>query len=282
MRFYQATTFLFPRHYEWRILTVCFGAVHVPLIACVAFAALSGQWHPITLLVLLLATLAGTACGLAAVHGLLSPVTKATRMLESIQAGKRVTDIPIGGRDLVGQLLHGVTTAANESAARIEKLTDAAERDPLTRIRNRRGFLGTAERLLDGERSGVFALVDIDHFKLINDQLGHDRGDDLLTAFAARLSEGVRRTDLVARWGGEEFAVVFPDTDMNEAHRVMDRLRAAIAESTALGVGSRRVTFSCGLAPLSGFSSLGEATRAADTALYRAKAGGRNRVTLAA
>ena len=282
MRFYQATTFLFPRHYEWRILMVCFAAVHVPLLACVALQAMTGQWLPVTLIVLLVATLVGTGCGLAAIHGLLSPIREATRMLERVQSGQRVGDLPGGSDDLVGRLLEGVAVAANELAARIERLTDAAENDPLTGVRNRRGFLDSANTVLQSGTSGAVALIDLDHFKLINDQLGHDCGDALLSAFAARLSEGVRRTDLVARWGGEEFVVLFPDTGVSEAHIVIERLRAAVADSSDMGVGARRVTFSCGIAKVSAFSALGDATRAADGALYLAKSGGRNKVVIAA
>ncbi|PNU05915.1 GGDEF domain-containing protein [Novosphingobium guangzhouense] len=278
MRFYQATTFLFPRSYERRILFVCFGAVHVPLIACVAFQAATGHWHLGTLLTLLVATLVGTGLGLAAIHALLAPIGQATMMLQSIQMGERVAVIPQGADDLVGRLLNGVTTAAHETAARIERLVDAAERDPLTGIRNRRGFLDSAKQVLRGRSNAVLALIDIDHFKRINDDLGHAVGDVVLKSLARRIEDHLRRSDIAARWGGEEFAVLLPDTTLDEARLVMERLRATVALDTGLGVQDRAVTFSCGLAPVRDFSLLQDATRQADEALYAAKHGGRNRV----
>lgn len=280
MRFYQATTFLFPRRYEWRILLVCFGAVHVPLLACIAFQAATGQWQPTTLLVLLGATLLSTGLGLAAIHALLSPIETATQMLRAVQAGERVGLVPVGNEDLVGRLLHGVSVAANESAARIERLIETAERDELTGLRNRRGFLDSARRLLAGESNGVLAMVDIDRFKAINDRFGHVTGDALLREVALRLENGVRRSDIVGRWGGEEFAILFPDTLLEEARVVMERLRASIALDPTLQGDEWPVTFSCGLAPVRSFAHLENATRNADGALYAAKNGGRNRVQI--
>jgi len=278
MRFYNATAFLFPRSYERRVLFFCFGAVHVPLIACIALQAATGQWQVGTLVTLLVATLLGTGLGLAAIHALLAPVAEATGMLQAIQRGERVTAVPQGGDDLVGRLLLGVTTAANDTATRIEQLVDAAERDPLTGIRNRRGFLDSAERVLHGRSNAVLAIIDIDHFKSINDQFGHDAGDVLLKSLARRIEDYLRRTDICARWGGEEFAVLLPDTTLDEARLVMERLRATVALDTGLGVEDRAVTFSCGLAPVRAFAQLGEATRQADAALYAAKNAGRNQV----
>ncbi len=278
MRFYRATTFLFPRSYEQRILFFCFGAVHVPLIACVVLQAATGHWAFGTLLTLLLATLAGTLMGMAAIHALLNPVRQATTMLQAIQLGERIDDVPQGGSDLVGRLLDSVTRAANETAARIETLTDAAERDPLTGIRNRRGFLDSAEQALRARSNAVLALIDIDHFKRINDEFGHAVGDTVLKSLATRIEDHLRRSDIAARWGGEEFAVLLPDTNLDEARLVMERLRATVALDTRLGIEDRPVTFSCGLASVRGFTHLGEATKQADAALYAAKNAGRNQM----
>jgi len=281
MRFYKATAFLFPRSYERRILFICFGAVHVPLIACIVLQAVTGKWEVLTLVTLLVATLAGTAMGLAAIHALLAPIGRATGMLAAIQNGERIALVPQGGDDLVGRLLHGVATAANESATRIEQLSDVAEKDPLTGIRNRRGFLDSAKAALRGGRGGVIALIDVDHFKAINDDLGHAAGDRLLQVLAERIEHHIRRNDVAARWGGEEFAVLLPDTSIDDARLVLERLRAQIALDSGLGVADRAVTFPCGLATVPTFAQLEDATRRADAALYAAKGAGRNRVHIA-
>ncbi|WP_159980363.1 MULTISPECIES: GGDEF domain-containing protein [unclassified Novosphingobium] len=278
MRFYKATAFLFPRSYERRVLFFCFGAVHFPLLACIVLQAVTGHWQLTTLLTLLVATLVGTGLGLAAINALLAPIGEATAMLAAIQNGERIVVVPTGGEDLVGRLLTGVTSAANETAARIEQLVDAAESDPLTGIRNRRGFLDSAEQILRGRSNAVLAIIDIDHFKSINDEFGHDTGDQLLKSLARRIEDYLRRSDICARWGGEEFAVLLPDTTLDEARLVMERLRATVALDTGLGVENRAVTFSCGLAPVRTFAQLGDATKQADAALYAAKNAGRNQV----
>jgi diguanylate cyclase (GGDEF)-like protein len=279
MRFYKATRFLFPRSFELRLLTICFLAVHVPLIACVVFSAVTGHWPLDTLVVVLVATLAGTVGGVAAIHALLSPLKHATAMLGAIQQGERVDVVPVGGDDLVGRLLRGVTKAANESADRSERLTDAAERDPLTGILNRRGFTTAAESLLSGGRGAVLALIDLDHFKTINDRFGHTAGDELLHSFAQRLCDGVRRSDICARWGGEEFAVLLPGANIDHARDVMERLRASLTQRPLPGEAS--VTFSCGLAPLQEATRIEDAVTRADEALYAAKSEGRDRIETA-
>jgi diguanylate cyclase (GGDEF)-like protein len=279
MRFYQATRFLFPHSFELRLLTICFLAVHVPLIATIVFSAITGRWSFATLLVVLLATLAGTAGGVAAIHALLSPLKRATAMLAAIQQGERVEGVPVGGDDLVGRLLRGVTKAANESADRSERLTDAAERDPLTGILNRRGFTGAVESSLTGGRGAVLALIDLDHFKSINDRFGHTAGDALLQSFAQRLCDGLRRSDICARWGGEEFAVLLPGASFSHARDVMERLRGSLVSRPLEGEAS--VTFSCGLALLQDAAGIEEAVTRADEALYAAKSEGRDRIETA-
>ncbi len=278
MRFYQATRILFPRSFELRLLAICFLAVHVPLITCVVVSAITWKWQADTLVIILLATLLGTAAGVSAIHALLSPLTKATAMLRAIQNGERVEAIPVGGEDLVGRLLCGVTEAANEAAARSERLTLEAERDLLTGVHNRRGFLAAAQKVLTGDRPAVVALVDLDHFKRINDALGHAGGDVLLHAFAQRLAEVVRRSDICARWGGEEFAVLLPSANLEQAREVMERLRASLLRHPLPGT---KLTFSCGLAPVRTAQQLDEAVRHADGALYAAKHAGRDRIMVA-
>ncbi|NIJ39340.1 putative signal transduction protein with EAL and GGDEF domain [Sphingopyxis panaciterrae] len=209
MRFYEATRFLFPRHYERRILAICFAAVHLPLIGCVILLSWRSAWDPSLFGVLLAATLLGTIGAIFAVSELLMPIRRATVMLQTVQRGGRVGPVPVGGDDLVGQLLHGVAQAVSETARRIEQLKDAAERDLLTGLRNRRGFLDAVAPLLAADtKSSTIALLDLDHFKAVNDDHGHDRGDQLLTHFADKLTAALGRSDVAARWGGEEFIVL--------------------------------------------------------------------------
>ncbi len=145
--------------------------------------------------------------------------------------------------------------------------------DPLTGVQNRRGLddaLSSQMALL--HRYDVrFALVlfDIDHFKQINDQRGHLRGDELLRELAARLDDSARETDYVARYGGEEFVIVMPQTDLFGACIFAERMRVAVAQRLSL-------TISGGVAEALDGDSVESLLARADEALYAAKAGGRN------
>lgn len=278
MRFYQATRFLFPRNYQLRVFAICFCAVHLPLIAFCVVQPLVHAWHWGVFAAILLATLAGTGGAIAALSALLSPITHATRMLRHIQSGIPIEDVPDGGDDLVGELLSGVARAAEETAARIDRLSDAAETDILTGLRNRRGFLDAIAPMLRADRPSVMAMIDLDHFKAINDRSGHDEGDRVLRAFARRLQDSVRRCDIAARWGGEEFAVLLPGIGIDAARDIVERLRQSLHQRGIGRQSGEPVTFSCGLAVATDYAALGTAIRDADAALYEAKRAGRDRV----
>jgi two-component system cell cycle response regulator len=125
-------------------------------------------------------------------------------------------------------------------------------------------------------------VLDIDHFKAVNDGHGHDAGDDVLREFALRMRKSIRGLDLACRYGGEEFVIVMPETDMEVAAAVAERLRRRIASepfSIQQGAGSIEVTISIGIATLDSNSDNGASIlKRADQALYRAKRDGRNRV----
>lgn len=162
--------------------------------------------------------------------------------------------------------------------------------DPLTKLHNRR-FLQTRLASLLGDANARGAAVsllvlDLDHFKQINDRHGHDAGDDVLRECAERLRHAVRSIDIVARFGGEEFVVVMPDTEPFAAQRVAERIRASIetvAFSVAGGTKSVTVTASIGVATTSVPGQDGDTLfKLADAALYDAKRDGRNCVRIAA
>lgn len=279
MRFYLATRFLFPRNYPLRVFAICFATVHLPLIAFCVVEALRGQWHWALFLPLLIATLLGTVAAIAALRALLAPIEHATALLAAVQRGEPISAVPIGGRDLVGDLLDGVGMAATATASRIERLTDAAGRDVLTGLRNRRGFLEECALYMRSGGPTTIALIDLDHFKSINDRFGHDEGDRALQDFADRLVEETRGGDVVARWGGEEFVVLLTGADQEAAKRIIGRLRLSLHAQPVLRIDGDPLTFSCGLAPVSDHSGLHDAMQAADTALYASKRAGRDTVT---
>ncbi|MEW6179045.1 MAG: diguanylate cyclase [Chloroflexota bacterium] len=126
-----------------------------------------------------------------------------------------------------------------------------------------------------------FAMIDLDHFKKVNDQYGHSAGDRVLKSLARLLKQRLRRTDLIGRYGGEEFSIIFPNTNAAEAASVVDKLRESFARLHHLSPdGVFTVTFSCGIASFPQFKTAVEISNAADKALYQAKEGGRNRVSV--
>lgn len=162
--------------------------------------------------------------------------------------------------------------------------------DALTGLHNRRymeSHIGAlAEQAQSRGRPLALMMIDIDYFKSINDNYGHDSGDDVLREFATRIRKSVRGIDLACRYGGEEFVVVMPETDMAVASMVAERLRKSIAsEPFSIDRGTRRieVTISIGLAILERKGEgVADLLKRADQALYRAKRDGRNRVVPAA
>ena len=157
--------------------------------------------------------------------------------------------------------------------------------DELTGLYNRRYFdrhlnvmLGRAH---EQERDMALMILDIDHFKAVNDNHGHDVGDAVLREFAARLKRNIRGVDLACRFGGEEFVVLMPDTDTSQAEAVAERVRQSMAEKT-FEVGTARplsVTVSVGVSIRENLVDTPESLiKRADVALYRAKREGRNRV----
>jgi len=173
---------------------------------------------------------------------------------------------------------------STERARQVSELRLRAEKDALTGLMNRGAILESAQIAYERtEKSGglSIAIVDIDHFKAVNDQFGHAAGDAVLRAFADLLGAEVRGRDQPGRFGGEEFLIVLPDTPSSAALRVMERLRVATEQMTipweadpiritaSFGVASRRAPFR---------ESLDSIIAAADQALYEAKRGGRNRV----
>ncbi|KQT99177.1 hypothetical protein ASG60_05690 [Methylobacterium sp. Leaf469] len=175
----------------------------------------------------------------------------------------------------------GFVAMAAERANR--NLLRLAETDPLTGLYNRRGLQQALQRRvasLDGRSPAGLLIADIDHFKAINDRYGHESGDLVLTAFAKRVRSTLRATDIVTRWGGEEFLAVLPGVTPQELAAIAERLRASIADQPfPLRSGPLPVTVSIGTATLNlGDDSFERATKTADAALYEAKTQGRNRI----
>lgn len=171
------------------------------------------------------------------------------------------------------------------------QLQHNAEHDPLTDLPNRALFTSRVRQALGGRRAGdagtAVLFIDLDGFKAANDRLGHQAGDELLIQAARRLQDAVRAGDTAARLGGDEFAALIvgdgsreQDAREFQVHEIADRLRLTLSEPYRIGAGEVRVTASIGVAFAEPGITPNDLMRNADLAMYRAKAGGKNRVEL--
>jgi diguanylate cyclase (GGDEF)-like protein len=169
-----------------------------------------------------------------------------------------------------------------ELLAALSTIRTLATMDDLTSLANRRHMndvLADEERRQPRAGATCIALIDIDFFKDINDRFGHAQGDTVLREFAAAALGALRGSDMLARWGGEEFLLMLPTTEPAEAAQVLARMASAVAAMPLPGLDlGRAVTFSAGLTARQPGEPFADTISRADKALYRAKAEGRNRI----
>jgi diguanylate cyclase len=260
----------------WRVLAITAGALVLAAVLSTVIA--SSVTAPITHISEVVARIKG---------GELSARTRgaASGVLEPLAAG--INDMAERIAFTQEDLRHKVVLATEELRQQKEAAERAARIDALTGVANRRAFDEIAEHEVQRAlRYGMpvsLVMIDLDHFKTINDSYGHQTGDAVLVSFARTVTQAVREVDVVGRWGGEEFLVLLPGTAAAEAMRAAERMRAALAECH-LHLQGRRIHFTASFgvaefnpAELSLYSLLDRL----DGALYRAKAAGRNRVELA-
>jgi diguanylate cyclase (GGDEF)-like protein len=201
----------------------------------------------------------------------------------------------IGGKSFWG-LISGRTTVLDDEDVVIggiadlttqkeveQRLRDLATHDALTGVFNRRHFFEAADATLTvADRHGkgaCLAMLDIDHFKRVNDEHGHLVGDEVLRRVTRASRDAIRGSDVLARYGGEELVLLLPEADIDVAHRIVERIRTAVAdEKIDTENGTVSVTLSAGVAAREPGELLEKLIRRADTALYAAKNAGRNRV----
>ncbi|MEL6681724.1 MAG: GGDEF domain-containing protein [Pseudomonadota bacterium] len=157
-----------------------------------------------------------------------------------------------------------------------DELADLVNKDRLTNAATRHYFYHKLDK--DPDRSGACLMVDVDHFKKINDSFGHMIGDAALAHVAAQIKACLRPDDLICRFGGEEFVVFLPDAFAEEAKEIAERMRKTVADAPEGGAISHPVTVSIGGSTVPAAHDIDAAIRVADDALYQAKRGGRNRV----
>lgn len=231
------------------------------------------------------------------------PVCMGTELAKVIRQHERYVSVPIiylsaeddldkqldamneGGDDFLTKPIkpsHLIATVRTR-AERARSLKARIVRDSLTGLYNHTHSLQLLEdAAFRARRDGQplsFAMIDIDHFKKVNDTYGHPMGDRVIKSLALFLKQRLRKTDHIGRYGGEEFAVVLPDTRAEDARKVIDEIRRRFAEIRyPAKTDELACTFSCGITELTPDSDIKLLTQQADEALYQAKHGGRNRV----
>jgi diguanylate cyclase (GGDEF)-like protein len=162
----------------------------------------------------------------------------------------------------------------------VETLERLAVTDPLTGLANRRGGERSVASEISRARRQKTSLscifIDIDHFKRINDTFGHQAGDRLLRDLSDLLRRTLRAYDILIRWGGEEFLLILPGVNLDQARRLAERIRAAVERLDTLGLGT--VTISAGISALDGHYDFETMLMSADRRLYQAKTSGRNAI----
>ena len=213
-----------------------------------------------------------TTSGASAYIIMLSARTETDSRVSGLESGADAyLTKPFEPQEIMAQLRVGIRAVENRRSF----LTD-----PLTGVLGRRAFdVMLDQTIARSHRHNVpvtFAMIDIDNFKAVNDSGGHAAGDRVLKEFAHLFREHARESDLYFRWGGEEFAWLLSDTDLNGARVAMERFRETVSKTKFSGIGG--LTVSIGLASLAQDEGADSLYKRVDAALYRAKQHGRNRV----
>lgn len=276
-----------PIHFSRRILAIAFIGTHIPLLILIGFLLSHGAWSQqakITALVIILfSTLLGTVVTLSALQAYTEPVQAAIAAMENYVKSHQLPRLPTTYPDELGTLLAQTQSTLTLLHQEIEAVQELSLRDELTQLHNRRFFNYQSRLLLNhAQRHGqslCLMICDLDHFKQVNDQFSHQVGDLVLQKVSKVLMTETRSLDLVARLGGEEFAVVLPDTDLKQAEPLGERLRFAIADYHWTTVHPElTITLSIGISDQQAGSTIPDLMVAADQNLYQAKNKGRNQV----
>ncbi|MCA1900316.1 MAG: diguanylate cyclase, partial [Chloroflexi bacterium] len=219
---------------------------------------------------------------------MLTAIDEKPKVVMGLEAGAdEYLTKPFNKNELLARIASGkrILTLERQLTEARQQVEVLARHDGLTGLLNRRSIEECAEAEFKmtarKERPMSVILLDVDHFKNVNDQFGHAAGDQTLRQIAKTLKENLRDYDRVGRWGGEEFILILPDTELKDAVKAAERLRTQI-EQTEIPLENEKtisVRVSLGVAcTIDGFPSLSKLIDAADQALYKAKQNGRNRV----
>jgi diguanylate cyclase (GGDEF)-like protein len=276
----------FPKSYRAKIMLTAFLGIHTPLIALVVYLLLgySGALESTlrTLVLMVGVTLLGTVATLLALRGLLAPIRLTSSALKEYIDDHETPALPTGFTDEAGQLMADVQYAINNLEETVRSLEALSATDHLTGLLNRR----QAEKLLADEASRVrltaetltLCIVDVNNFKYINDTYGHQAGDACIKHVAEVIGRNIRRSDWLARWGGDEFVVGLRDANpFAQTETILQRIVRDLKDSPLRMPQGEELTLTAtvGASRYSGEADLRELLAKADEAMYEAKREGR-------
>lgn len=288
LRIYKfLSRFLFPKSYLGKIMIVAFFGIQVPLLTLIIYSVFSnplGYESIIRILVFtVIASLMGTAFTLYVLYYLLFPVTLASHKLREYITDKKMPDLPSFYKDEAGQLMADVQYTVSHIDKLIRSLEKTSTTDYLTGIDNR---FAAEKRLKEdiarsnrGNNKMSLILLDLDDFKKINDQYGHDIGDFCLKHAVNIIKSNIRESDWIARWGGDEIMIMLFDSDELFASGVLERIISGLDEnSIPTTQGLIRLTISVGVSQFKQSYDMDTFFKTTDTALLEAKRRGKGQI----
>lgn len=230
----------------------------------------------------LLGILFASIAAILMIRSIVRPLNKAVTHFKHISEGNMSENISVSSQDEIGQALNGLAAMQGKLKIMLSELDQLARTDELTGAWNRRRFEETVATEMDrlrryGQRLSLM-ILDVDHFKKINDLYGHSIGDQVLIDLSNTIRSSLRGSDSLTRWGGEEFVILCPNTTTETVSKLAERLRKEIASVKFREVGN--ITLSFGVAECGAEETWEQWLRRADKALYLAKSGGRDQVKI--
>jgi diguanylate cyclase (GGDEF)-like protein len=275
-----------PKNFAVRIFIFSFLGTQLPLFALLLYILMNVELNAeilTTFSIVLITALLGSASTIVALIAYGEPVSAISRAMQNFSTENYEPELPEGYNDEIGELMANTQGALKKLHSMIHSMHELSIRDELTGLYNRRFFVEQAEQLLQrASRYGeplTLIFIDMDNFKQINDQYSHLVGDETLRQIADLMSDTARGSDLTARIGGDEFVIVFPNTPLNRAKHLCERLRLNVEKFDWSNLLPGFVpTMSVGMAEAQKEDTVEGLIDRADANLHKAKKEGRNQI----
>lgn len=266
-----------PKRFAHKLLLTAFIGTHVPLILLILYisASADGLQHInwVEFGVVLGGTLLGTAITLLAIQALLKPVSMIESQMKNFVSDRKTPTLPVHYRDELGNLMRHTQYSLMSLNQTLQHLEQCAMIDPLTNVFNREAAQQRLQQRCeqDDADKSLLMFIDLDKFKQINDEYGHNTGDEVLKTVSRVLRTELRQNDWVARWGGDEFLVLLENSESTELDKLVVRLQQHLKNVTLAEGLKLDIPLSIGVARLQSQITPQALVDKADAAMYRAK-----------